>query len=98
MESVVTFSLDRLEKSGGRNRRGSKVINRGNLGGIAVVVSVEEFLDEVLCDVAESGLDWLILDFGVGNCNGTLKNTDTLWVLIENGVDVLRLPQRILRE
>jgi hypothetical protein len=97
MEREATFSLDGLDESGGGDGRRSEVIDRRNLGSIAVVVPVEELLDEVLRDVAEHVLDRLVLDFGMGNRNGTLEDTDALWILIENGVDVLCLPQRILR-
>ena len=58
---------------------------------------MKKFLDEVLRDIAKHVLYRFVFDFGVSNGNGTLEDTDTLWILIENCVDILCLPQRILR-
>jgi hypothetical protein len=97
MECETAFSLDGLDESGGRSGRRSEVIDRGDLGRIAVVVAVEEFLDEVLRDISKHVLDRFILDLGMCDRNRTLKNTNALWILVENCINVLCLPQRILR-
>ena len=97
MEYETAFSFSGLEETGGRGRRRSEVIDRRDLRSIPVVVAVEEPLDEVLGDISEHVLDRFVLDLGMGSRNRTLEDTNALWILVENCIDVLRLPQRILR-
>ena len=92
MEYESPFGLDGCDETGRRGRRRSEVIDRRDLGCIAVVVTIEEPLDEVVRDVAEHVLDRLVLDLGMSGRNGTLEDTNALWVLVENCVDVLCLP------
>jgi len=46
----------------------------------------------------KSFVDGSIFDFGVDSSDRTLEDTDASWILIENCVDVLCLPERILLE
>jgi len=94
-ETALIF--DGIDESGGRGVRRSEVIDRNDLRSIAVVVTVEEPLDEVAGDVAEHVLDRFVPDLGMGSGYRTLEDTNTLWILVETCIDVLCLPQRILR-
>ena len=64
----------------------TQVINGRNLADIAVVDTLNN----------ERVLDGLVLDFRVFSSDGALQDADTLGILVENGLDVLRLPKRIL--
>jgi hypothetical protein len=46
----------------------------------------------------DNGLDGLVLDFRGLSGNGALQNADTLWILLGNALDILRLPKGILLE
>jgi len=83
----------RLEPVVGRG----EVIDHRDFEGIAVVVTVKEFVNEILRDVSKYVLDGLVLGLRMGNRNRTLEDAHTLWILIEYGVNILRLPKRILR-
>jgi hypothetical protein len=66
------------------------------IAGIAVVDALNTPVDERGIEVTEHILDGLVLDFRVLSGDGALQNADTFWILIESGLDVLRLPKRIL--
>ena len=92
MEDEAFFGFDGLDESGGGDGRRSEVIDCRDIRSIAVVVAVEEPLDEVLGNVAEHVLDRFVLDLGMGSRNRTLEDTNALWVLVENCINVLCLP------
>jgi len=97
MEDETFFSFNGLKKSSGRDGMRSDLINCRDLRSTAIVVVVREPLDELLGNVAEHILNWFVLDLGIGSRNRTLEDTNTLWVLVENCINTLCLPQRILR-
>jgi hypothetical protein len=54
---------------------------------------LNELVDESGVNVAQKIFDWLVLNFGVLDGNGALKDTNTLRILIEDGLDILGLPE-----
>jgi len=68
VERETALCLDGLDES--RSRKRSEVINCRNLGSIAIVVPVKEFLDKILRDVAEHVLDRLVLDLEWATATG----------------------------
>lgn len=83
----VCRSRVRGEVSDGRDRRR-----------VAVVVLGEELVREGLLDAAEEVRDRLLGRRAVLDGNGSLEDTDALRVLVEDGLDILSLPKRVLRE
>ena len=63
---------------------------------MAVVDTLKKPVDERGIDVTEHVLNGLVLDFRVFSSDGALQDADTLRILVENGLDVLHPPKRIL--
>ena len=53
---------------------------------------MDELIDESGVDVAQKIFDGLVLNFGVLDGNRALKDINTLGILIEDGLDILGLP------
>jgi hypothetical protein len=66
----------------------AKVIDHRDLRRVATISGFNEFVDQRGIDVAEKIFDGLIFHLGVLNGDRTLKDTDSLRILIENGFDV----------
>jgi hypothetical protein len=64
---------------------------------VTTVFAFEETLDKSLVDVAKKVLDRLVLHNRPFRSYGTLKDTNTLRILIKDGLDVFCSPQGILR-
>ena len=82
--------------SADRTGDGAEVLDRGDLRLVAIVQASDELLDEERGDVAQEVLDRLVLDLGVLDSDGALENANTLRVLVEDGIDVLGGPKRVL--
>jgi hypothetical protein len=90
--------LDARERSGRDDRLlSSDVVDSRDLGLVSAVVSVEQFLGEPGLDAAEELLDRLVGSSAVLDGDGSLENADSLGVGIEDGVDVLGGPERVLK-
>ena len=54
---------------------------------------MDELVDESGVNVAQKIFDGLVLNFRVPDGNGALKDTNTLGIPIEDGLDILGLPE-----
>jgi hypothetical protein len=99
----LTRALDEFDIVLARNVRGNRgsrttdIIDDRNLGSVSPIVTIEDVLRESLFDVSEKILDRLVGYFCVSRSDGSLKDTDTLRILIEDGFDVFGGPERVLR-
>jgi hypothetical protein len=73
-----------------------EILDSGNSGFVASIVMVQNLLDAVGDHVPQKRLNRLVLHLRVLDSNRSLKNANTLGVLIENRLDVFGSPQRIL--
>lgn len=80
-----------------RDGLSTKVVENGDFALITTVQPVEQLLREERSDVAKQVLDGLILDDGVLDGDRTLQDADSLRVLVEDRVNVLSSPERILQ-
>jgi hypothetical protein len=71
----------------------ANVINRRDFGRVATVSSFDEFVNQRGINVAEKIFDGLILHLGVLDGDRSLKNTDSLSILIENSLNVFCCPE-----
>jgi hypothetical protein len=60
------------------------------------VIAVEQLLDKSRLDTTQHLLNGTVGNLGVPGGNGSLENADTLRVLVENGVDILDIRERVL--
>jgi hypothetical protein len=74
-----------------------KVIDSRDGRLVTTIFPFEEPLDKSLVDVAKKVLDRLVLHHRPFRSYGTLKDTDTLRILVKDGLDIFCSPQRILR-
>lgn len=93
----VVFGGDVEATSNGDERgEGAEVVDSRDVGSVSTVRTLKEVLDEDVGDVVEHLLDGLVLHRGVLDGDGTLENADTLRVLVEDGIDILSGPERVL--
>lgn len=93
VRDVVAVEEGRID---GR-RVGSEVVDRGDLGFVTSVVLVEELLGESGFDTSEELFDGLLSFRAVLDGDGTLEDTGSLRILVEDGFDIVALPEGILR-
>ena len=74
----------------------SKIVNLRDGGFFAPMESLLQSRDVLKVDVVKNFLNWLVDLLGVANSNGALENANTLRILANNGVNVLRLPKAVL--
>lgn len=79
-------------------RGGGEVIDGRDGRGVVVVELLEELVGERRLDATEHRGDGLLGRLAVLDGDGSLEDADTLSVLVEDGLDVLRLPERVLLE
>jgi hypothetical protein len=70
------------------------VINGRDLADVTVIDTLDKLIDE---NVAQEIFDGLVVNFGVLDGNGALKDTNMLGIPIEDSLDILGLPEWILR-
>ena len=74
------------------------VVDVWDLALVIAVILLEGLLDDIVLDTTEHFLDGPISNPGVLHCNRTLQNRNALGILIENGVNILCRPKRVLIE
>lgn len=79
-----------------RRGRGGEVVDHGDRRRVAVVVLVEELGRERRLDAAEEFADRLLGRRAVLDGDGTLEDADSLGVLVEDGLNVVGLPEGVL--
>ena len=97
-DGVGRLILGHSRRDSSRNdaRLGAEVFDGRDLGLVAPIESVDELVDEERGDVTKELLDRLVLNLRVLNSDGTLEDTDALRVLVEDRIDVLSGPERVL--
>lgn len=86
------------ETSLGLTGLGADKVNFGDLALVIVVELLQDLLDQESFDVAEHVLDGFVNNSSVLDGHGTLEDTDPLGVLVEDGLNVLGGPERVLLE
>ena len=74
----------------------SEVVDLWDGGFFTPVESLLQGRDVLEVNVVEDLLDWLVDFLGVTNCHRALEDANTLRILANNGVNVLRLPKAVL--
>lgn len=93
---ILDFVSDmRFVERGRRGRRwpSANVVGNWDARFVATVDVLNEALNQTRLDATEDLAGRLVDPRGVGDSDGALENRNALRVLVENGIDVLRLPK-----
>jgi hypothetical protein len=82
----------------GINQLATKVLRDRNRRLVVVVQVVGQERNVTLVDTVENLLDRLVDDGRELGCSGTLENASTANILINDGIEILRLPEGVLLE
>ncbi|ROW05694.1 hypothetical protein VMCG_05231 [Cytospora schulzeri] len=82
----------------GVNKLASEVLDCRDLGRVTLVDVLGQVLNVAIVDAVENVLDRLVSDSRVPDCRWSLKDTRSANVLVDDSIEILGLPKRVLLE